>query len=355
MSANISSSDISVVVQGPILSAPEGRSADGLTARCLESIRCHLPDAEIILSTWKGSDTRGLMYDLLVESDDPGAQVCHSRVTLFNNVNRQIVSSRAGIMRANRPYVVKVRSDILFTGIGFLAYFAKYSYRSDQMRFLKERVLNCTVYAKNPHRHFPFPFHPSDWFFFGLREDLLAIWDIPLAQEPEMSQWFETHPRPVPDLFPHLLLRYLPEQYIWITFLSKFIKIGLAFPWERSLRAIDISEQSFANNLVFLEPQRIGIRSLKHRLTLDDWASVYSLSEWERLYRRYCDPQYRAHGYGTLLAKDLYQLCQPLAPKRMADRLLERLLGADPRFLGRWERRSPRSFRFASTIFKKLS
>lgn len=354
MSAKIGSSDISVVVQGPVISAPELAPAAGLTARCLESIRRHLPDAEIVLSTWSGSDTLGMMYDLLVENDDPGSQICHSRVSLYNNVNRQIVSSLAGIKRATRPYTVKVRSDILFTGSGFLEYFGKYPCRCDQMRFLRERVLNCTLYAKNPRRHFPFPFHPSDWFFFGLREDLLAIWDIPLAQEPEMSRWFETHPRPVPDLFPHLLLRNLPEQYIWIAFLHKFEDINLAFPWERSPQTVDLSERSFANNLVFLEPHRIGIRSLKHPLTLDNWASVYSLAEWERLYRRYCDPHYQAHSYGTLMAKDVYQFCQPLSPKRMADRFLARLLRADPRFLGTWERRCPRSFRLASAMFKKL-
>ena len=70
--ARVATSDISVVVQGAIA----GPSKDGKaypTRDCLLSIRRRLPGAEIILSTWKGSDVTGLDYDQLVLNDDPGA------------------------------------------------------------------------------------------------------------------------------------------------------------------------------------------------------------------------------------------------------------------------------------------
>ena len=47
----INSKDISVVVQGAIDKEN--------TPKCLESIRKYLPDAEIILSTWEGSEVEG--------------------------------------------------------------------------------------------------------------------------------------------------------------------------------------------------------------------------------------------------------------------------------------------------------
>jgi hypothetical protein len=77
----ISDKDISVVVQGPI------HKQDNLTKRVLESVRTHLPNAELILSTWKGSDVDGLDCDVLLLNDDPGAINGY-------NVNRQIVSTR---------------------------------------------------------------------------------------------------------------------------------------------------------------------------------------------------------------------------------------------------------------------
>ena len=59
--------NISVVVQGPILPFQ--------TAICLKSIRKFLPKAEIILSTWEGSNINDLDYDVLVLNKDPGAEI----------------------------------------------------------------------------------------------------------------------------------------------------------------------------------------------------------------------------------------------------------------------------------------
>ena len=62
----IDSKDISVVVQGAV--------NKNETPKCLKSIRKFLPNAEIILSTWEGSDTKNLDYDILVLNKDPKAE-----------------------------------------------------------------------------------------------------------------------------------------------------------------------------------------------------------------------------------------------------------------------------------------
>jgi hypothetical protein len=101
----ILSKDISVVVQGPI------HTQDNLTKRVLESVRTHLPDAELILSTWKGSKVDGLDCDILLLNEDPGAlekQPINSR-----NLNRQIVSTCNGIMASTRIFVLKLRTDCI--------------------------------------------------------------------------------------------------------------------------------------------------------------------------------------------------------------------------------------------------
>ncbi|TXJ44182.1 hypothetical protein EPJ70_08075 [Brachyspira aalborgi] len=58
----IDTKDISVVVQGAI--------DKGYTPLCLKSIRKYLPESEIILSTWEGSDVENLDYDVLVLNKD---------------------------------------------------------------------------------------------------------------------------------------------------------------------------------------------------------------------------------------------------------------------------------------------
>lgn len=344
----IRNSDISVVVQGPVI-------GDGLTKRCLESIRHFLPGAEIILSTWQGMDTDELTYDLLLENEDPGAQPFHSRLPNLYNLNRQIVSAREGLKRASRPYAIKVRSDILFIGTGFLDYWQRYPCRSESLRLFKERVLNCTVFAHNPRRHQPTPFHPGDWFFFGLRDDLLLLWDIPLAPEPETSRWFAERPRPQPDVYPHLLHRYFPEQYVWLSLLRRYGEYNLEHQWDLTEQNLEETEHSFANNLIFLDPVKIAIRSLKHKLTLDNWGAIYGHSEWERLYRRYCDPSFKVSFDVEAAAKEFYQAFLFLFPKRLADRLLAVLLSKDASLLDSWEKTSPRTFNLARALHRWLS
>ena len=62
----ISSSDISVVVQGPVRKETE---------ECLVSVRRHLAGSEIIFSTWVEEKTAGLEFDRLVIYDMPSACV----------------------------------------------------------------------------------------------------------------------------------------------------------------------------------------------------------------------------------------------------------------------------------------
>ena len=115
---SIDSTDISVVVQGAI--------HNKFTKKSLSSIRKYLPEAEIILSTWEGTDTSNLDYDIILLNKDPGAHVfdCNGRV---QNQNRQIVSTKNGIKKASRKYVLKIRSDMQIQGTKFLHFFDKYN------------------------------------------------------------------------------------------------------------------------------------------------------------------------------------------------------------------------------------
>lgn len=307
--------DISVVVQGPVIGGLHVVPARQLTQRCLRSIRRHLPHAEIVLSTWRGSDVDGLDYDTLVESDDPGACLQNDSLYVWNNSNRQIVTTNAGLARASGAYVAKIRSDMLMTGSDWLRYFGRFRARNERWRIVEDRILGCTVFARNPNcRSSPYPYHPSDWFFFGRKTDLTLLWAIPLQPEPDTSRYFASRPRPFPDCVPSNLMRYTPEQYLWISFLRKHQPLTFEHCHDLAHDALGTSELSIANNLVLLEPKQLSLRFLKYRIPLHEFPTLYTHGDWLRLYRKYCDPTFKPRVDFTRIRHRLLQYVY-LAPR----------------------------------------
>lgn len=290
VSGTIASNEISVIVQGPVMGDSEADMNDRHTFHCLKSIRKHLPGSEIILSTWSDADTVGLDFDRLVLSEDPGGMFSGYRYNLrmLNNVNRQILSTQAGLHVASRKYAVKIRSDMILTGSGFLGYFGKFKERAQEWAIFKERLLTCTVYARNPRLSYPFPFHPSDFFFFGYLEDLRNLWDVPFATKDEI-EWFRIRNRPWPSFDWEQECRYAPEQHIWLSLLRKHGEIDVCdHAYDCSEEAINLSELTFANNLVFLNPKQLCVEWLKMKLLRKDWFSIYTHGEWVEMYSRHC-------------------------------------------------------------------
>lgn len=274
--------EISVVVQGPV-----NRE---VTPRALQSVRKHLPGSEIILSTWANSDTTGLDFDRLVLSDDPGAFPQLHDPRYFYNVNRQIVSTAAGLRVAARPFAMKLRSDMLLSGRGFLDYFNRYPRRSPDYAVFERRVICLT--GHDPEQTSSL-FMPGDWFNFGLTTDLLRLWDIPLAREPETSRYFQLHPEEN-RLGEVEVNRFNPEQYIWVQCLSSKFAIPFRHNQDFSEEALRIAEIALSNNLIPLSPRQFNLEAPRHRISWGIWAILYSHAKWVRLYRKHCDPTFHA-------------------------------------------------------------
>ena len=281
---NINTEDISVVVQGAI----DKKN----TPICLKSIRKYLPDAEIILSTWEGSEVDGLDYDILLLNKDPGNYICDEVYKIYNNVNRQILSTKNGLKKTTRKYAIKIRSDMEITGTNFLNYFGKFKKRCDECKILKERVIINNLYCANPHK-IKFLFHVSDWVFFGLTEDILNIWDIPLETE-SVALYYKNHDRPALDLVKTWLFQYIPEQYIWSSFLRKNnIDFSFEYYTDFNDKILELSELSFANNAVILNYEQFGIKFLKFDPYKNDCSVQYNNYDFLCLYKKYCDKNYK--------------------------------------------------------------
>ena len=278
---NIEYKDISVVVQGAI---------ENSTALCLESIRKNLPQAVIILSTWEHSDVDALasLYDKIVFNKDPGTIPHYDDVkdNKSNNLNRQIVSTINGLKEAKTPYAIKIRTNFYFENVNFLQYFDKYNAFNENLRKVKKKMLACTIYSRNPkNKKKPFAMYLSDFFFFGLTEDVYNLFNIPLMTDEEGFYFKENKAKKGRKSFKDMN-KFHPEQYIWLHFLNyKYCENFM----DNNDRAIIDTQISFANNVVLLSPQQLGINSLKKRVFIKGHPqSCYSYYDWLCLYYRYC-------------------------------------------------------------------
>jgi hypothetical protein len=286
MNKHIDSSQISVIVRGLIVGAGQPDEQKKFTKRSLLSVRKHLPDAQIILSSWNGSDVSGLEYDELVLSESP-AEIYTMRADQTRKlmtVNNQLITVNGGLRKASRPYVLNMRSDIVLTGTKFIDYFLKFNQGTNE-GILKKRVVVLPTY--NPRRNTPFPFlfNVCDWFYFGLTEDVRNIFDVPFLRESDL------HGQKRGEYFPHEE-NFEAEQHLWSNFLKKHQEVPLESPSFFSPEALAVSEKSYAQNTIMLPATKAGVICLKMphagygaRPFLSQ--GLYTFNEYKKMYNRY--------------------------------------------------------------------
>ena len=185
--------ELSMVVQGPCLRDGGDLGVPPIDD-ALASIRRHFPGAQIVVSTWAGSDVDGLDADEIVLSADPGP--------FINNVNRQITSTANGFAAATRPFAIKTRNDIVFHSDALAR---KPLWRAGDTLSLERRIWAESNRIETSLR----PFHPSDIIQFGTTDDLRRLWDVPVVT---LSEDF------LPGMPAHLV-RPASEQAIFLGYL----------------------------------------------------------------------------------------------------------------------------------------
>jgi hypothetical protein len=212
----INSSDISVIIQGIVDPL--------LTLECTESVRKHLPDSEIILSTWENSkisDAIKSKVDKIVLSKDPGGRV-YSSCGSINNVARQILSTKNGLKEAKRDYAFKIRSDIMLFGTKFISSFKRFKGHKKSFKIFDEKIIICNLFSSS-HYITPMLFHPSDWVSFGYTHDLIKLWDIPSPTDDINFNFFDDIKNPNHGPHPTVLGKFVPEQYIMTECIKKHL------------------------------------------------------------------------------------------------------------------------------------
>jgi hypothetical protein len=254
----IDSSEVSVVVQGPFHPASQGRRG---TAEMLSAVRLHLPDAEIILSTWPNQFDGSVPCDCVIENDDPGA-IGDRASNSFANLSRQIITSLSGLRRSTRKYALKLRTDCTLTSDNFLGIWEEREPLGLRPALLTRKVMISAATCYNPVR-VPIPFHPSDFFHFGVTQDVTKLWEVPLVPtevaihfpEGTLSRYWNSVP-----CESNLPFRTTPEQYLFLEFLARS-GFPMTLKGIRSINPLDLlfSDRLMARHFVVVDPFSAGI------------------------------------------------------------------------------------------------
>ena len=293
MVRKLNSNSISVIIQGAI--------EYGITRRCLKSIRKFLPDAEIILSSWEGAKLDGLegLYDIAVLNKDPSAVIFDDSDKRLNNLNRILVSSKNGIAKASRKYVLRLRSDLELKNDNILKLKDDLPERNPAASLFRQRIFAYEIFSikydtKKRIRQ-RMLFHISDWCYFGLKEDLQEFFNLPQVKEPDFSRYFENQPKSENDIHQTRLWKMSPEQYFTSSNAAKVFK-NLKFDnyLDITPENVGISEDFIINNFRVFSQKEWGISTLKKeykdiKMYINSPFVYYSKIEQLHDYKKYCN------------------------------------------------------------------
>ena len=191
-----------------------------------------------------------------------------------------------------------MRNDFQMKNTNFLNYFDKFDdYRMDEVKIFKKRIVvstvyTCKVFFKNKgvlvqDNCFRF----TDWWHFGLREDVLKLWNIPFENDPCYKGL--ANDKKDKKIVEKMLVpadKFHEEQYLWGN-LAKMngIDFEMIDETDFKLRNAIISEKLLVNNAVVVDFEKSGFRCLKlaRRFCLND--DLYFYCDWLSLYKKYCN------------------------------------------------------------------
>jgi WavE lipopolysaccharide synthesis len=256
-------SNLTFVVQGPIYTEAGG------TAKVLSSIRFWYPQARLVLSTFSSTPKKLLInldVDDLVLSEDPGDMTPQGAKPL--NINRQIVSTRAGLVRVTTPYAVKTRTDLILTGRQLIETYAPHKERGPVL------VTNFTT--RDPDLAVRIPYWICDFLYMGRTEDLRFVFDAPLYGPSDFSyacapNQFSRYCSDVVSIFP-------PEVYLGLRLLRLF-RPDVHQPvnlHETELMSRRVFWDLLIDHLLLVDLAGGGLRSIKYQLPFANYSVMVS-------------------------------------------------------------------------------
>jgi hypothetical protein len=139
----------------------------------------------------------------------------------------------------------------------------------------------------NPARTHPLPFHPTDFIYAGLTEDLDEMLESNL-QDSETASWFMNNEMPIHSTFRGLVPRYTNEQYIIIDFLNrKQLDPMIRNAFDNRPEVLALSEAVIGAIFFMKSTKNLGINNQKYPIRLlSNRNHSYTEKECECLMKR---------------------------------------------------------------------
>jgi hypothetical protein len=238
---------ISIVIQGSVTLVAQD---------IVKKFRRILPGSEIIFSTWTEDACLKSISNKYIVNTDPGPyQICeHEVVVRSENINRQIVSTAAGLACSTFPHVLKWRSDFDFNEKK-MAEFISRIFLND----LDASVCVLSLNTANPFADIGLVGHLSDWMYLGKREILLQL------LENKCLEWTPENYR-IPEqrlgksIFP--FGKFTCEQIMVKEGLKVLYGIDLKRFNDQDVRSLFIS--IVGSRIKIVSPRRIGLITKKY-------------------------------------------------------------------------------------------
>jgi len=306
--SKLASDQITVVFQGSInpeiLGSGNNNGSDFLynVARTKQAF----PNATIILSTWDTlllpedyNSAEKLGIDKLVLSADPsGLPNIKFGYDAPNNVNRQIVSTLAGLEEVTTACALKLRSDSYLVNDNFIQF---YNYYLDQIQSAAQEsvdeyspIVVPNFFTIDPTMYEHMAFHISDWAQFGKLDKLLTYWSVPLMTT-DNATYFERYQHDSDAQFADnaFRTRLAVEQHL-TTHLAK--NMGFQVPTqynEITTEILNAHNNFLASQIIVLDMADFGLSLPKYAWTLtDEFMRLNCLShdDWYQLFYQYWYP-----------------------------------------------------------------
>jgi hypothetical protein len=280
----IENSDITIVLQGGLGTGWDIR----YQARYLRTV---MPGVKVILATQKSAakNFEGQAdFDDVVLTDDPGAMPPVKLIGAPHNINRQILSSKAGLDAVTTPYAMKMRTDAYITSRRSVDLWEKWGIDKRGPRAKGAgRILVVNLFTLNPRFDERLCYHVSDWFQFGRTEDLRAFWSGP-EMDFGTNVWYEHQPFAQGSLPREREFRskYATEQWLTLGYLYGAGPYPIEYHNHVSPEIVREFDENLADNFVVVHPADIGLEMPKHKYVYGSRyfnTICYSFADWKKL------------------------------------------------------------------------
>lgn len=247
------SENISVVIQGAIL--------HNKISSVIESVYKNLPNAEIILSTWKGQGgviAKQYADIILVESDPVSDSYQDPISGVYDNLHRQLITTQMGLSNASREYSLKMRSDLLIDSTDF--FYIEEIDKKLGVNFLSKKITITNLGFTNPVK-VPFLAHFSDLVMLGRTSDLRQYWTFVKDLNPVLDYYAFVKSKLFFNRSGLRCSRYACEQQIGINAISKnFGEYKLKHLDDFSFESAFESERFAVQSFNLLDYKKSGIK-----------------------------------------------------------------------------------------------